>query len=221
MKCSSCRTHEATIHIRNDVNGVVTEMHICPDCAAKKGMIVGGAGGITQTGAAGSTAPGGSSGPAPDVPNPFLMDSPLEISAHPENLIAQLMKQFPPGDKPGGSGIKPAIPGAPKVSPLDGLSGEALEAMEHLTKTGRFRAAADYTLLESFLGPMLQEIQAGRQHRGKAPSAAHIPQQTHLRDLKKRLANAIATEDYEQAAALRDQIHALESRGTSPVGGKS
>lgn len=206
-----CRINEATIHIRNDINGAVTELHVCPGCAAKKGM-VGGV--LPATPAAGA-----------DAPNPFLMDAPLEIAAHPENLIAQLMKQFPPAGekKPGSSGLTPAIgasPGAPKKSPLDGLSGEALEAMDHLTKTGRFRSATDYGLLESFLGPMLQEIQAGRQHRGKAPNAAHIPQQTQLRELKQLLANAIATEDYEQAAALRDQIHSLENRGTSAVGGK-
>lgn len=206
MKCSFCRTAEATIHIRNDINGAVTEMHVCPACAAKKGMLQNAAG---------------------DSPNPFIMDVPFEIAAHPENLIAQLLKQFPPiSDKPAGSGITPAVgPGGIKASPLDGLSGEALEAMDHLTRTGRFRSAEDYGLLESFLGPMLQEIQAGRQHRGKAPAVAHIPQQTHLRELKQLLANAIATEDYEQAAALRDQIHSMENRKQSSskqssVGGK-
>ncbi|MGH7145634.1 MAG: UvrB/UvrC motif-containing protein [Planctomycetota bacterium] len=198
MKCSLCRTNEATIHIRNDINGAVTETHLCSSCAAQKGM-------------SSSTA-----GPAP-----LMMDVPFEIAAHPENLIAQLMKQFP-GPTAGSPGAETAATGSPGAKPPPaGLTGEALEAMEHLTHTGRFRRAEDYGLLEVFLGPMLQEIQAGRQHRGKAPSAAHIPRQTHLLELKQLLANAIAGEDYEQAAALRDQIHALESRNVSGVGEKA
>ena len=40
MKCTNCGRNEANYHYRYNVNGKVTEAHLCPDCAAKMGETV-------------------------------------------------------------------------------------------------------------------------------------------------------------------------------------
>ena len=37
MLCQSCKKNQATTHIKNIVNGELTEMHLCSECAAKQG----------------------------------------------------------------------------------------------------------------------------------------------------------------------------------------
>ena len=37
MKCQHCGNREATYHYKSNVNGTITEAHLCSDCAAKLG----------------------------------------------------------------------------------------------------------------------------------------------------------------------------------------
>ena len=37
MLCQSCKKNQATTHIKNIVNGELTEKHLCSECAAKQG----------------------------------------------------------------------------------------------------------------------------------------------------------------------------------------
>lgn len=39
MKCQHCNHNEATTHIKKNVNGNVTEMHLCSDCARELGVM--------------------------------------------------------------------------------------------------------------------------------------------------------------------------------------
>lgn len=39
MKCQHCNHNEATTHIKKNVNGNVTEMHLCSDCAKELGVM--------------------------------------------------------------------------------------------------------------------------------------------------------------------------------------
>lgn len=39
MKCQHCNYNEATTHIKKNVNGNVTEMHLCSDCAKELGVM--------------------------------------------------------------------------------------------------------------------------------------------------------------------------------------
>ena len=39
MLCQSCGKKEATFHYTSNENGKVTELHLCHDCAAEKGLL--------------------------------------------------------------------------------------------------------------------------------------------------------------------------------------
>jgi protein arginine kinase activator len=39
MMCENCKGKEATVHYQEIVNGVNSEVHLCEECAGKKGMI--------------------------------------------------------------------------------------------------------------------------------------------------------------------------------------
>ena len=71
----------------------------------------------------------------------------------------------------------------------------------------------DYEVFEKPLEQLLERIHGATRHIGKVP--AGVGQQTalrtRLRGLKKRQEEAIAREDYELAADLRDRISELET----------
>ena len=71
----------------------------------------------------------------------------------------------------------------------------------------------DYEAFESAMRPLLERAQEGAsQHVGKVPHRAGSDQkrQNAILRLRVELRGAIASEDYERAAALRDQIKQLE-----------
>lgn len=39
MKCQHCNNNEATTYIKKNINGRVTEMHLCSECAAELGVM--------------------------------------------------------------------------------------------------------------------------------------------------------------------------------------
>ena len=45
MKCTNCGKNNASYHYRYNINGTVTEAHLCPECAAKALGAVGIGGG--------------------------------------------------------------------------------------------------------------------------------------------------------------------------------
>lgn len=72
----------------------------------------------------------------------------------------------------------------------------------------------DYDAFEQVLLPLLERAQGGAsQHVGKVPHRAGGDQKKHnaLLRLRAELKNAIAAEDYEKAAMLRDQIKELDN----------
>jgi protein arginine kinase activator len=78
---------------------------------------------------------------------------------------------------------------------------------------GRLGCPNDYDAFSQALEPMLQAAHSGAiGHIGKVPHRAGGDQQkqTAVLRLRAELKRVIATEDYERAAALRDQIRELE-----------
>lgn len=79
-------------------------------------------------------------------------------------------------------------------------------------KTGRMGCSECYQVFAEGLAAMLKTMHKGTSHRGKVPSGHRKAQDTasKLAHLEKELAGAIAREDFEQAAVLRDQIKAAK-----------
>ena len=80
-------------------------------------------------------------------------------------------------------------------------------------RSGRLGCPIDYDAFEKLLQPMLERAQAGATHHtGKVPRRAKVDQKKHnaLLRLRAELKGAVATEDYERAAAIRDEIKELE-----------
>lgn len=78
--------------------------------------------------------------------------------------------------------------------------------------TGRLGCPHDYEVFRDDLMPLLENIHDETRHTGKAPRRAprDPKQQTMLIQLRNDLKRAVAAEDYEVAARVRDKIKSLE-----------
>ncbi len=77
---------------------------------------------------------------------------------------------------------------------------------------GRLGCPNDYEAFRDELVPLLENIHGDTQHGGKMPKK--VPpanrQQSELVQLRQAMRQAVASEKYEEAARLRDQIQKLE-----------
>lgn len=77
---------------------------------------------------------------------------------------------------------------------------------------GRLGCPACYEAFAEPLESVIKRLHGGNHHTGKMPR--HVDQdivrQRKITELKEELAQAIKTEEYEEAATLRDQIKELE-----------
>jgi protein arginine kinase activator len=86
-------------------------------------------------------------------------------------------------------------------------------------KSGRLGCAECYVTFSEGLGGLLKTMHKGTRHVGKVPEGLRTRRDLNdqLTALQKKLNKAIETEDFEQAAQLRDQIKQLNSRLPSAV----
>lgn len=83
-------------------------------------------------------------------------------------------------------------------------------------QSGMLGCEHDYPAFEKELTPLLQRAHEGSAHHvGKAPtrrggSGVPVKRTLDVSKLRKELARAVETEDYEKAAKLRDQIRQAE-----------
>jgi protein arginine kinase activator len=75
-------------------------------------------------------------------------------------------------------------------------------------KTGRLGCPSCYKTFEGELGPMLAAMHKGGRHTGKVPAAlrAGLEKDSLVAQLRQQLEAAIRSEQYEEAARLRDRI---------------
>lgn len=80
-------------------------------------------------------------------------------------------------------------------------------------KTGRLGCAHCYDTFGEGLGSLLKAMHKGTSHSGKVPSRMQraMKIEAEMKTLQQGLEQAIAEENYESAAELRDQIRQLES----------
>ncbi len=97
-------------------------------------------------------------------------------------------------------------PGGNKTCPACGFT------LEDLHRVRRFGCAECYTTFREDIAPMLRGMHRGASHVGKVPEGLMALQFKHqrLQDLRSRLEQAIASENYEEAAGIRDEIHTLD-----------
>lgn len=78
--------------------------------------------------------------------------------------------------------------------------------------SGRLGCPYDYEVFRDEIMPLLESIHGETRHSGKVPKRAprNTQQQTTLIQLRNELKRAVAAEDYEAAARLRDEIKAIE-----------
>jgi len=85
-------------------------------------------------------------------------------------------------------------------------------------KTGRLGCADCYRTFAEGLEGLLKSMHKGTRHVGKAPQAQHFSPdlEGQLKALQRSLEKAVADEDFEQAAVLRDQIKRLREPSREP-----
>jgi len=80
---------------------------------------------------------------------------------------------------------------------------------------GRLGCPHDYETFHAELVPLLETIHGETEHIGRMPRTVPTHRRRHaeLVRLRQELKNAVAAENYEEAARLRDKIHELEEAG--------
>ncbi|MFO0932390.1 MAG: UvrB/UvrC motif-containing protein [Planctomycetota bacterium] len=97
-------------------------------------------------------------------------------------------------------------PASTKKCPECGITFE-----EFRTK-GRFGCPKDYEVFADDLAPLLEKIHNAKQHVGRVPAgrAPDAGRDERLRRLRRELSRAVAEEQYEEAARIRDEIRQTE-----------
>lgn len=80
-------------------------------------------------------------------------------------------------------------------------------------KTGRLGCAQCYTTFADGLAPLLKNMHKGTRHVGRVPRAFRQGRDTEqkLGELQRKLGEAVAAENYEEAARVRDAIKTLKA----------
>lgn len=83
-----------------------------------------------------------------------------------------------------------------------------------IRQTGKLGCAECYKAFESELEPALRRIHGNSQHVGKVPvrSGEKVRIKRQIEDLKARMQQAVAEEDYEKAAEIRDVMKNIEKK---------
>lgn len=178
MICQSCGKRQAVTQIKTNINGVVTEYNLCPECAKKLGY---------QS--------------SSDFYNPFLNLNSLLGSFFGKEKAAETVERCP-------------VCGA---------------SFRDISQSGKVGCAECYKVFHDQFLPSVQRIHGNTSHTGKVPTGMAlqvVPEsnlavakeeekvesvnERRIRELKEQMQAAIAEQNFEQAAVLRDRIRALE-----------
>jgi protein arginine kinase activator len=77
-------------------------------------------------------------------------------------------------------------------------------------KTSRLGCPACYETFRDDLKPLLADVQRGMRHAGKVPAKARLASAVRL--VRRKLAGAVAAEQFEEAARLRDRLAEMERK---------
>ena len=87
-------------------------------------------------------------------------------------------------------------------------------SFDDIAKSGMIGCADCYSTFFDKLQPTLQRIHGNTQHAGRVPGGVHSGTSIRMNidRLKQQLQKAVAAEEYEQAAKLRDAIRSLTAQ---------
>ncbi len=118
------------------------------------------------------------------------------------NAILQEFLKYKVGEVKGPGGVE--LPSCPKCG----------RSFQEFQTKGLLGCPNDYDVFRPLLTPLLHRAHEGAtRHVGKVPGTAgeSVRRQIGLLRLRRELQEAVDQEDYERAAALRDEIRVLES----------
>ena len=123
-----------------------------------------------------------------------------------EPPISELAKKLIIGADGTGYGLREPSPADKQVCPICQIT------FLEFRNSGRLGCPYDYEVFRDELMPLLENIHGETRHSGKVPkrAAENTQQQTTLIQLRNELKRAVAAEDYEAAARLRDKIKGIE-----------
>lgn len=91
-------------------------------------------------------------------------------------------------------------------------------SMSDFERAGRLGCAECYTTFAPYLTPLIKRIHRHDRHQGKTPGGAAVESKpksaSDLTALRRRLAECVREEAYEDAARLRDEIQKYEKNQT-------
>jgi protein arginine kinase activator len=82
------------------------------------------------------------------------------------------------------------------------------------SKIGRLGCSKCYISFRKYLTSLLKKIHGSNQHLGKSPlkAAKAVKKRADIQQLRRLLQHAIETEEFEEAAKIRDRIKELEKK---------
>ncbi len=122
------------------------------------------------------------------------------------SLADLLLGGLPGGPGTGTSGGASTVTMSGKKCPTCGFT------LDDLRRVRRFGCGDCYKTFHDEVAPMLRGMHKGTTHIGKVPEGLMALQVRHQRieELRKKLDQAIASESYEEAAGIRDEIRNLD-----------
>ena len=179
--CEICKKVPATVHLTDIKNNVKTEIHMCEKCAEEKGINIKNPLSLQQF----FSGPNSSGTSKSSV----LTSDELEE-------VLDMVNPAAAADKTQSNIICPHC----------GISWDEFQ------KGGRLGCPADYAVFNRELRPLLHKLHAAPgPHVGKCPRPdPRSEAQSRKLEYQRQLKEAIAREDYREAARLRDSIQALE-----------
>jgi protein arginine kinase activator len=118
------------------------------------------------------------------------------------NVLAQLVK--------GGPAAARETEAVPAACPGCGLAYAEFKAK------GRLGCPRCYAAFGPVLIPLLEKVHGAASHRGKTPERVKgaLANRREIQEVEEQLASAVADEEYEKAAQLRDRIRQMKGKET-------
>lgn len=184
MTCSECGDEEATVRLTEIVGGKKRVRQLCKSCAEGVGFVI-------------------------DLPKPKAAAAP-----QPPSVPSSVMGALGALGESLGTGYEDPTTSCPHCGITWG----------EFRKSSRLGCPHDYDheVFGTQLDDLLTQYHGATEHKGSRPvtRSRHVEEQRAERErvaegerLQKALAVAVATEDFEEAARLRDQLEAFERGG--------